>query len=72
MLVELKHIDYFKEREKIMPSQPHERLNDHYYIITENGLSTFGFKDSSDLPEYIREDATAALKKAVEEMKSWK
>lgn len=55
-----------------MPSQPHERLNDHYYIITENGLSTFGFKDSSDLPEYIREDATAALKKAVEEMKSWK
>jgi len=58
--VEERHIEFFKAREPLFKSEKHDRLHEHYMIISHGYDVEFNFVDE-DLPEYIKKDCKQAF-----------
>lgn len=61
-IIEQNNIDFFKERESHLPSQPHDRLSSHMLILF-SGNNVHIQYISSDLPESIKDEISAMLPK---------
>lgn len=62
-LIEEKHIEFFKQREPKSTQDEYDRLHYHYIQKFGHGVHTFSFKESSDLPDYIKDECYAAVKR---------
>lgn len=58
--IEEKHIDFFKERPARNEYGKHDRLHNHYGMITEFGTLTFSVGDS-ELPANIQNECVDAF-----------
>ena len=62
LMVEQNNIDFFKERESHLPSQPHDRLSSHMLIHFSGNNVNISYI-SSDLPESIKDEINSMLPK---------
>ena len=51
--IEEEFIDFFSERKTNHINEKHDRLHDHYLIISDNYSIKFGFENDTDLPREI-------------------
>ena len=60
--IEKENIQFFKERKPINKYDSHDRLHNHWILFEKNGRLKFGFKNDSDVPQYIQERSYNAFK----------
>lgn len=60
LMIEQNNLDFFKDRESHLPSQPHDRLVSHMLIHFSGNNVNIAYI-SSDLPESIKEEISAML-----------
>jgi len=65
LVVEEKHIEFFKNRESQRLYEEHDRLHNHCSTIFFNNKITFGFEKDSDLPFYVRRECADLFKSTV-------
>ncbi len=51
--IEQQYIEFFSKRESNHVNEEHDRLHDHYMMISDNYHVKFGFKNDTDLPREI-------------------
>jgi len=52
--IEKKHINFFKERTSTLPTQKHDKLNNHFFTYKNWSGMYMGINKNSELPLHIK------------------
>lgn len=61
--VEVKNIEWFRERKPKFESEEHDKLHHHYLIRWDSFGIGFGFRDDSEVPKYIQAECHELFRK---------
>jgi hypothetical protein len=62
LLIEEKHIEFFKSRPPKFEGELHDRLHNHWLMWEENSIIKFGFDKDSTLPPSIQNECINCFK----------